>query len=199
MYNINSESLLKLKKVLAFVFSLGLIGISIWFSQLGFGIEATKDYSWIGWFLGCTVTVIELTFNTNIKTLSPTLIFAGILAYIYGMWTNVVALQDIFGGNLVFAIIVGLFVEVVPEPLFAWSIGVHDGGDVVGNIGHLFGNSQPPRPQPTPQSGFAQFAQHEQQQPKWTYPPLGQKSKNQKKAKLVSPIFNDQYTKRFKK
>jgi len=190
----NSENLIKLKRIAAFLTSLGLIGISIWFSQLGFGIQSQDKYLWVGWFLGIVVTVMELVFNTSVQKLNPTLVAVGVMAYIYGMWTNVSGLGDILP-NVPFAIIVGLFVEVVPEPLFAWSIGVHDGGDVLGNIGDLFGfgNSQPK--QTIPARSFRSETDATPIPFKSPYP----SNMPKKNKKLASHIFNDKYTDRFKK
>jgi hypothetical protein len=154
----NTERLLRVKKILAFVTSMLLVGISIWFSQKGFGAEAT-GYIWLGWLLGGVVTVIELVFNTSIKKLSITLIAGGVLAYSYGMYTNVIGIHEILGGSWVFNVVIGLFIEVIPEPLFAWSIGVYDGGDVLGNIGELFGTTPAPQHKQPQPMGF--------QQPKW--------------------------------
>lgn len=137
-YRNTEDTLLKFKKILAFLTSLGMAGISVWFSQKGFGIESSDKLLWIGWFLGITVNVIEMVFNTNIRNLNPTLIAAGIVAYTYGLYTNVVGFHGIMN-SWAFSAIVGIFVEVLPEPLFAWSIGVVDGGDLVGNIAELFG------------------------------------------------------------
>lgn len=184
----NTDSLLKAKRMLAFCFSIGLILVSIWFSQQGFGIESSKSVLWLGWFLGATVTVIELVFNTSIKDLNPTLVGAGILAYAYGVYTNVTGLHEYLDG-WIFSIVVGLILEVLPEPLFAWSIGVTDGGDVLGNIGELFGNStkspyygKPSAPvSHSPAQSFHQPSGH-----------------NSSKKKLASPIFNDSYVQRFK-
>ena len=134
------EKLLQMKKTMALFTSLGLIILSVWFSQLGFGIESNGKYVWVGWFLGLVVTVVELVFNTSIRKLNPTLIGAGVLAYGYGIYTNIEGLSDVFTHSA-FAYVVGLLIEVLAEPLFAWSVGVYDGGDVIGNIGSLFGFS----------------------------------------------------------
>lgn len=198
MYNKNMDSLLKAKRILAFTFSLGLIAVSVWFSQQGFGIESSKDVMWLGWFLGGTVTVIQLVFNTSIKNLNPTLIAAGIVAYLYGVYTNVTGLHEYLNG-WGFSIIVGLIIEVLPEPLFAWAIGVTDGGDVVGNIGELFGGTPT---QPKPQYSSQKPSNNPVHVMRFRQPDtksVPNQFKNKKKSKLVSPIFNDNYVKRFKK
>lgn len=136
--NNNVDGFLRIKRVLALFTSIGLIGVSIWFSQQGFGIESDGEYKWVGLFLGIVVTVVQLVFNTSIRNLNATLIGSGILAYVYGIYTNVTGLKEVFSGWGM-AIIVGLIIEVLAEPLFAWAIDAHSGGDVISNLGSLFG------------------------------------------------------------
>lgn len=164
------DGFLRIKKILAFLASIGLIGVSIWFSQKGFGIESNGEYEWVGLFLGIIVTIVQLVFNTSIRNLNPTLIGSGILAYGYGIYTNVTGLRDIFNG-FGMAIIVGLIIEVLAEPLFAWSVDAHSGGDVIGNIGQMLGfeRSKPVRQENQPRQ--------EEQRPqtyKPNYPPKPQ-------------------------
>lgn len=213
--NTNQETLLKVKRVLSFLTSIGLIGISIWFSKMGFGVESGNQYEWIGWFLGIVVMVVELVFNTSIQKLNPTLIGAGILSYCYGMYTNVIGLQDVLGVSVGFAIILGLFLEVLPEPLFAWAIGVTDGGDVIGNIGELFGKA-PTRSSYSPSIPAMGF--HKPEERKWVYHPINEnkgkhskpdskdekpwqkpvKHKGSDARKVANRIFHDKYVDKFK-
>jgi len=122
--------------------------ISIQFSKNGFGFSVPA-YAWIGYILGVGVTVIELVFNNDGKKHTLTLYAAGVLAYMYGVYTNIVGFwlaqgSPILGddplvaaGKLALPVGIGLFLEIVPEPLFLWGLG-KDGGDV---LGHIFGGT----------------------------------------------------------
>ena len=138
MYNRTEDKLLRFKRILALIVSLGMAALSVNYSKNGFGIESNEQVLWIGWFLGITVNVIEMVFNTNVRNLNPTLIVAGVIAYAYGLWTNITGFHGIMN-SWGFSVIVGVLVEVLPEPLFAWAIGVTSGGDVIGNLGELMG------------------------------------------------------------
>lgn len=170
--NNNIDGFLRIKKILAFFASIGLIGVSILFSQKGFGIESNDTYKWVGLFLASIVTIVQLVFNTSIRNLNPTLIGSGILAYGYGIYTNVTGLKEIFDGWGM-AIIVGLIIEVLAEPLFAWSVDAHSGGDVIGNIGQMLGFERSKSYQP----------KHQDERPqtyKPTYPPVQSKPQHPK-------------------
>ena len=106
------------------------------------------------YILAFGVTVIELVFNNDGKKHTLTLFAAGVGAYLYGVYTNIVGFWLAQGspplgddplvalGRLLLPVGFGLFIEIVPEPLFLWGIG-KDGGDV---LGHIFGGMKRPRP-----------------------------------------------------
>lgn len=134
---------MRLKKILAILVSVSLWLASMQFSYQGFNL-AMPEMSWLGWVLAIAVTVIELVFNTDVQRLNLTLFAAGLLAYAYGIWTNVAGFFAVQGGtfetlksnplSILFPLLVGVFLEVVPEPLFVWGLGVTDKGDPIGNI-----------------------------------------------------------------
>jgi len=134
---------MRLKKMMAVVVSIALWFASTMFSYKGFNLSI-PEMSWLGWVLAIAVTVIELVFNTDIQKLNMTLFFSGIVAYSYGIWTNVTGFFLVQGGtfeslkyeplSILFPVLVGVFLEVVPEPLFVWGIGANDKGDPLGNI-----------------------------------------------------------------
>lgn len=142
MYN-KQDKWTRTKKVLAVIVAISLWLASMNFSYSGFNFNVS-DMAWLGWILALSVTVIELVFNTDIQKLNLTLFVAGILAYLYGIYTNVLGIFATQGGTwnqlqqhpetLIFPLLVGIFVEVVPEPLFVWGIGASDRGDPLGSI-----------------------------------------------------------------
>jgi len=111
--------------------------VSIQFSVAGFSITL-PELAWIGWALAGTVTILQLIFNKGVYS-NPTLFAAGILAYVYGITTNIMGImraQEIldnlinnFTADLgyyvprtVMAIVLALVIEIVPEALFLWAI-----------------------------------------------------------------------------
>jgi hypothetical protein len=106
--------------------------LSVKFSQEGFGITLPK-MAWAGYVLAFGVTTMELILNRG-KKLNPTLFAAGIASYLYGCGTNIygvlnarTGLIQISGWDWIFAFAVGLMIEIVPEPLFMYGIGVELG------------------------------------------------------------------------
>lgn len=140
------------KRMVAFAAAIGLWGLSMFFSYKGFEFEST-EVLWFGIVLAGVVTVVELVFNTKIRSLNPTLLVAGILCYIYGAYTNVTGFYILQHGNLegffsgtrwLIPVFAGLLSEVLPEALLAWAIGAAGDGDLVGNVAELFGEQNKP-------------------------------------------------------
>ena len=132
------------KKWAALITAITLWIASMQFSYAGFNVNA-PEAAWLGWVLAFAITVIELVFNTDVKKLNLTLYVVGFLAYAYGIWTNVVGFYFSVQGmtwatlasnplSIVFAIVLGFFLEVTPEALFIWGLGSIGEGDVLGNI-----------------------------------------------------------------
>lgn len=133
----------KIVRILAVITAIFLWGISIQFSANGFNFQV-PGYKIVGYLLGLAVTVIELVFNEDGQGHSVTLISVGVLAYIYGVYTNIYGLwiargsPDVLNNpvTLVMPIILGLMLEIIPEPLLLWGMGLR----VRDVIGHLFGD-----------------------------------------------------------
>lgn len=192
-------------------------GLSMYFSKEGFSVGNTVML-WVGWVLAGIVTVVELVFNSPTQKLSLTLIVVGVLCYLYGIWTNVTGFYNLQHPDIAFEVFstqsmlswfVGFIMEVLPEPLFMWGIASAFDGDFLGNLAGLWSGNLP-YAQP------GQQVQQHTQQYKPTYPPvnnnIGQhsnqmpigfhQSKQQGKVKpnkIVSNIFNPNYTDKFKK
>lgn len=142
---------------LAVIVGIGLLGVSIFWSQDGFNFDlsGTSGYgnlaTFIGWFLALSVTVVQFVFSTSYKELNASLKFFGILAYIYSIYTNYWGILNFqgwtagqpefqFGGAMLAFVMDG-----VPEPLIAWGLYESLSGDFIGNLLKVFGQ--------TPQNG----------------------------------------------
>src|SRR5512143_1762303 len=115
-----------LKRVGAVITAIALWYLSIRFSVAGFSIKV-PDLAWAGWVLGFAVTVIELIFTSENRGRNTTLIFLGMISYAYGIWSNIVGINaargvDSFSFAFVLSVILGLILEIAPEPLFLWGI-----------------------------------------------------------------------------
>lgn len=152
-----SDSYLGLKRIMAFLAAIGLWAVSVYFSYEGFAFESTTVL-WFGVVMAIVVTVVELVFNTKISQLNPTLLFAGIMCYVYGVYTNITGfyvlqhgeLTGFFSGtNWLIPIFAGVVSEVLPEALFAWGIGAFNSGDLVGNISEMLEPSNNTSPHQT--------------------------------------------------
>jgi hypothetical protein len=213
----------KLKRI-AFYTGLAVLAISIYFSYDGFDQNVSGEnpsYSMLAKVIGITlaivVSVVQFIFGTNYKDLNWTLRVAGVAAYVYSIYTNYLGVKHILGSDDLMAWASALFMDVYPEPAIAWAMGEALTGDLLGNVGKMmFGDNrrqddrQPVRPQhPQHNMGYKQkpmpmqFSQEGLDDDAIPYP-FGfvntekQNTVHPKKGGLVSPIFNDSYTKRFK-
>ncbi|MFZ2992555.1 MAG: hypothetical protein WA061_02455 [Microgenomates group bacterium] len=137
----NQFSKLDGRHKLATIFALIAWGCSMYFSYLGFGLDAPNT-KWMGIIFAAIVTVVELVFNSSTRKLSQTLIITGLLCYFYGVWTNIVGFWDyqnpnvpmaLWNAHSILPILVGFILEVLPEPLFMWGLGSQFEGDLIGN------------------------------------------------------------------
>jgi len=142
-----------IKRIGAIIVALALWFLSLRFSVQGFSIQV-PNLVWAGWVLGFAVTVIELIFTSENRGRNMTLTFLGIAAYTYGVWSNIIGIYSSRGAipdgggyintNMVFSIILGLILEIAPEPLFLWGLlGTETAeGDFVATIGKIWTNAQ---------------------------------------------------------
>jgi hypothetical protein len=129
-------------KRISFVFGLGLLLISIHWSQDGFNFNVAGDSGGttsavaIGYFIASAATVLQFVFSTNLRNLNASLIVFGLIAYGYSIYTNYQGILHFQGSspNQVMAGILGLAMDGVPEPLMAWALGESLSGDFIGNL-----------------------------------------------------------------
>lgn len=143
---------------LAVVVGLGLLAVSIFWSQDGFNFDLAGHSQYgnmaifIGWFLALSVTTIQFVFSTSYKELNASLKFFGILAYVYSIYTNywgILNFQGWVDGEPKFelgAALLAFVMDGVPEPLIAWGLYESLRGDFIGNLLRVIGSS-PQRPQ----------------------------------------------------
>ena len=126
----------------AFVIGIGLLIVSMYWSQDGWNFNVAGDSGYgtmalfIGWFLAVTVSVVQFVFSSSFRELNASLKLFGILAYSYSIYTNYEGILHFQGDaeNKVAAMLLGIVMDGVPEPLIAWSLGESLTGDFVGNL-----------------------------------------------------------------
>src|SRR5512139_2484693 len=127
---------------LAFFSGLGILAVSMFWSQDGFNFDVAGDSGYgnvalfIGWFLAVVVSVIQFVFSSNYKELNPSLVFFGILAYGYSIYTNYQGIlhfqgasQSVWGAR-----VLAMVMDGVAEPLIAWGLYESRTGDFIGNL-----------------------------------------------------------------
>lgn len=115
--------------------------ISISFSADGFGFVLNGKNSWMGWAIAVFgVTSLELVFNNGHHEENPTMTLLCIVAYTYGVLSNMIGLWMATGSpafgltqefalSMAVAIPVGLILEIMPEPMLLIGFGVSSGGE----------------------------------------------------------------------
>jgi hypothetical protein len=139
----DKEKLSSFVRIMGICFAIALWVVSIYFSADGFGI-VSNGMEWVGYILALGITVMELIFLEEGKNHSLTLYFFGLGAYMYGVGTNVIGLLYAQGHNwgmvahnpavLLSPLVVGIFIEVLPEPLLEYCLTGESFLDVVGSI-----------------------------------------------------------------
>lgn len=158
MYQERYNSYDRAKKLFLVLVGLAGLAVSYSFSVDGFGIDV-EGKRWAGWVMGFLITGFQLVLNAKKdgKSLSTTLVVLGLIAYIYGIWTNVNgillsqgdgftitnAIKTKQASALVLPSVIGFLLEVGPEPLLAYAIfGNAALIDVFGSLGDFFGSGR---------------------------------------------------------
>jgi hypothetical protein len=144
----NNRNWRNVLQVLAMFTGVGLFFISAYFSIQGFNFNQ-PDTIWLGVILALAITVFELVLSEKDAQHNLTLLVVGIIAYLYGIITNVYGIwlaqgQPDYASKpymLIFPIILGLLLEISPEPLLLWGLGV-SARDLFGSLINTFGKNE---------------------------------------------------------
>ena len=190
----------RILKRIAMITGFVVLVISIYFSYDGFDQSVTGGNSGyttlavvIGAVLSIVVCVVQFIFSTSYKDLNWTLRIVGVATYVYSIYTNKLGASHTLGATDFMSWAIALFMDIYPEPAIAWALGEALTGDLFGNIGKmLFGTK-------TNRGNNVRYAAEQQEQ---TFVSLGDQHrsrKEQRKQGVISPIFSQKYTDKFKK
>jgi hypothetical protein len=137
--NHKDEKFDKLKRWVIGISGVGMAIASIILSKQGVGI--TGDLAWIGTVVALSLFCAELMFNSNFDELNWTILFLGLGAYIYSIWTNIQGFYfyreiegTLFTNFDTTSFFGGVFMDVYPELAIAWAMGASKIGDLIGNV-----------------------------------------------------------------
>lgn len=143
MNNSGKQNYDKFRRVVAFVFGVGVLLTSLYFSKAGFSFKVeNEDIWWVGWVIAGAVSAAQFMFNTERKELDWTIVLVGLTAYIYSIWSNIQGWESLRGVQDYMNWAGGIFMDVFPEKAIAWSLGAIKVGDFVGNIWSVLKNPE---------------------------------------------------------
>lgn len=156
----NMERTLKnVAKLIGFL----LLAISVYLSYDGFDQGVTggnTGYSqlakMIGLVLAIAISTIQFIMSSRYDQLNSTLKLTGLASYAYSIYTNYLGAKHLLGMDESAAWVTAFAMDIVPEPMIAWSLGDATKGDFVGNLAKWVSGHQPKPQQPQqqqPQSG----------------------------------------------
>lgn len=156
----NESSMERTLRNIAKFLGLLILAISVYLSYDGFDQKVTggnTNYSQlaklIGVVIALTICAIQFIFSSRYEQLNTTLKGVGLVSYVYSIWTNYLGAKHLLGMDDMTAWATAIFMDIVPEPMIAWSLGDAMKGDVLGNIGKWFTGYQPKTQQnPNPQA-----------------------------------------------
>jgi hypothetical protein len=195
----------RILKRIAMITGFVVLAISIYFSYDGFDQSVTggnESYTTlamvIGFVLAVVVSVIQFIFGTGYKDLNWTLRVVGVSAYVYSIYTNRMGISHVLGATDFMAWASALFMDVYPEPAIAWALGESLTGDLFGNIGKMvFGTRLGSSVRPPNRGGFR--PQYQGNSAAMQEIRKKHQVRQDESPELVSPIFSNTYTKKFKK
>lgn len=143
MNNTGKQNYDKFRRLVAFVFGVGVLLTSLYFSKAGFSFKVeNEDIWWVGWVIAGAVSAAQFMFNTERKELDWTIVLVGLTAYIYSIWSNIQGWESLRGVQDYMNWAGGIFMDVFPEKAIAWSLGAIKVGDFVGNIWSVLKNPE---------------------------------------------------------
>jgi hypothetical protein len=137
MFSFSRRSYEAILKILAVFSSIVMMFISAQFSVDGFAFQ-NPNKMYIGWMLAIILIIVEMIFNNGVASVEDAkdaqevrrntiLLVAGLVAYAYGIATNISGI--LHSGRMpdsyidyIVPIALGLFLEIVPEPLMVWAL-----------------------------------------------------------------------------
>lgn len=127
------------KKRLAIVSGILIFLISAFNSKNGFVGDTQGDWllASMGWAFAVAATSAEFMFTSDFRKLNWSIIFLGLCAYVYSIYTNILGLQAWRGSLMQYDmvnVIGGVFMDVYPEAAIAWALNESRLGDVIGNL-----------------------------------------------------------------
>lgn len=194
----NSGNFTRIKRFMVGISGVALSVCSIILSKQGVGI--TGELAWMGTIIALSLFCAELMFNSSFEELNWTMLFLGLGAYLYSIWTNVEGFYYYrqIEGNLwthfdTTNLFGGLFMDIYPELAIAWALGESKIGDLIGNTVKTIMNpdkltepfSTPKQPQ---QQSQPQKPPQEQDVPPFLDNRREEKSEEQVKAELYQRL-----------
>lgn len=159
--------------------------LSIAFSAKGFGFTDGL-LVFVGVLFAVMVTVLEVVLNREGLQLPRALVACGFLAYAYGIGTNVAGIWQAQGSLdyrampevMAMPAVLGILLEILPEPMFMWSFGIRS-GDLLETLSGLWAPRRK-RNQPPPE-----FRPRHHNQPRKPSLPMGGHPGSAKRQKYM--------------
>lgn len=135
---IEEDLLNRIAKAMGAIMAIVIFGLSITWSANGFG-DLAPEWVWAGWILAIFVNVLELIWNEGGARNNMTMTMSCAFAYLYSIITNfigILAMMNIAMGSIqnnflsaVLAGILAVLVDVTPEPMIVWALGLSKDGN----------------------------------------------------------------------
>jgi len=129
----------KFLRISVTIAGVALLGQSIVWSKNGFGLDfkTTSDtVVFVGYLLAIVASLLQFVFSTDFVDLNPTLVFLGIVAYVYSIYTNILGISEIQvdGANPFMRVVLAILIDMSPELMISWGLGESRSGDALTTI-----------------------------------------------------------------